>query len=67
MTLTEFEQLGIRLELVPPGNSLRIVASSHPVTAEQRDAIISFLPGLLAELKLRERQSQSLPRAKAHP
>jgi hypothetical protein len=56
MTLEELTQQGIELELVPPGNSLRIVASSQPVTDEQKAAIISYLPGLLAELRLRERQ-----------
>lgn len=58
MTLGELQQFGIELELVPPGNSLRIVKSSQPITPEQRSAIVSFLPGLLAELRLRERNSR---------
>ena len=54
MTLGEFEQLGIELELAGP-SSLRVVSSSQPITPEVRTAIVDYLPGLLAELKLRER------------
>ena len=58
MTVDEFLQLGIELELVPPGNSLRIVAAAKPVSDEERARIVSFLPGLLAELRLRERSAE---------
>ncbi len=52
MTLGDFEELGILLALVPP-NSLRVAASSQPITDDQRALITEYFPQLVAELRAR--------------
>lgn len=57
MTLTELEQLGIRLALVPPGNSLsRGIFAASSQRRKEPNMFLTF-PRCPHELRLRELSS----------